>query len=94
MGTGTAARAVAGAAPAGGESPAAPLLEAAGIEKSCRQGAWPLRRQRQVLRGAGLVLYPGEVAGLVGENGAGKSTLMKILVGALAPDAGTVAVRT
>jgi ABC-type multidrug transport system ATPase subunit len=28
--------------------------------------------------------------GLVGENGSGKSTLMKILVGALAPDAGTV----
>jgi len=43
-----------------------------------------------VLRGAGLALYPGEVAGLAGENGSGKSTLMKILVGALAPDAGSV----
>ncbi len=43
-----------------------------------------------MLRGASLTLYPGEVAGLVGENGAGKSTLMKILVGALAPDAGSV----
>jgi ABC-type multidrug transport system ATPase subunit len=32
----------------------------------------------------------GEVVGLVGENGSGKSTLMKILVGALAADAGTV----
>jgi ABC-type sugar transport system ATPase subunit len=30
------------------------------------------------------------VVGLVGENGSGKSTLMKILVGALAADAGTV----
>jgi hypothetical protein len=39
---------------------------------------------------ASLALYPGEVAGLVGENGAGKSTLMKILVGALAPDAGSI----
>jgi ABC-type multidrug transport system ATPase subunit len=30
------------------------------------------------------------VVGLVGENGSGKSTLMKVLVGALAADAGTV----
>ena len=32
----------------------------------------------------------GEVHALVGENGAGKSTLMKIISGALMPDAGTV----
>jgi ATPase subunit of ABC transporter with duplicated ATPase domains len=32
------------------------------------------------------------VVGLVGENGSGKSTLMKILVGALAADAGAVSV--
>jgi ABC-type multidrug transport system ATPase subunit len=30
------------------------------------------------------------VVGLVGENGSGKSTLRKILIGALAGDAGTV----
>jgi len=59
-------------------------------EKSYRRGVWPARRRRLVLRGAGLALYPGEVAGLAGENGSGKSTLMKILVGALAPDAGSV----
>jgi len=73
-----------------GTSPDAPLLEAAGIDKSYRRGVWPARREHLVLRGASLALYPGEVAGLVGENGAGKSTLMKILVGALAPDDGTV----
>ncbi len=37
--------------------------------------------------------YPGEVHAIVGENGAGKSTLMKILVGAYAPDAGSILLR-
>ena len=90
MGTRTAIPAIAEHMSAGGKPPDAPLLTAAGIEKSYRRGIWPTRREHQVLRGACLTLYPGEVAGLVGENGAGKSTLMKILVGALAPDAGSV----
>lgn len=90
MGTETAVPATLRRTPGDGTPPAAPLLEASGIEKSYRQGVWPVRRQRSVLRGASLALYPGEVVGLVGENGAGKSTLMKILVGALAPDAGSV----
>jgi ribose transport system ATP-binding protein len=44
----------------------------------------------QALHNAELDLYKGEVLGLVGENGAGKSTLVKILGGALQPDAGDI----
>jgi ABC-type glutathione transport system ATPase component len=44
------------------------VLAAAGIEKSYRRGPWPLRRRQQVLRGADLTLYPGEVVGLVGRT--------------------------
>ena len=76
----------------GPERPAdeTPLLTASGIEKSYRRGLWPVRRTQPVLKGVDVALYPGEVVGLVGENGSGKSTLMKILVGELAADAGTL----
>ena len=44
----------------------------------------------QALRGVELQVKPGEVHALIGENGAGKSTLMKVLSGAVQPDAGTM----
>lgn len=58
------------------------ILQLSGIRK--RFGA------TVALDGVELDVAPGEVHALVGENGAGKSTLMKILSGALDPDAGTM----
>lgn len=60
------------------ESP--PLLRMNGISK--RFG--PTRALHEV----SLDVHPGQVLALIGENGAGKSTLMKVLAGALRPDAG------
>jgi ABC-2 type transport system ATP-binding protein len=68
----------------------AAVLQAQGIEKSFHRGLPPRRRRVEVLKGASLEVDRGELVGLVGENGSGKSTLMKIAVGLLERDAGTV----
>ena len=62
-----------------------PLLEASGVVKSF--GAV------LALRDASLEVAPGEIVALMGANGAGKSTLVKILTGAIRPDAGQIRIK-
>jgi ribose transport system ATP-binding protein len=59
-----------------------PILEARGINKTY-PGVVALDHVT-------LTVMENEVLGLIGENGAGKSTLMKILVGDVQPDGGTI----
>lgn len=44
------------------------------------------------LKGIELAIEPGTVTGLIGPNGAGKSTSMRIMMGLVQPDSGTVRV--
>ena len=46
--------------------------------------------KQQVLTDVSFAIAQGEIVGLLGPNGAGKSTLMKILIGLLTPDSGSV----
>jgi ribose transport system ATP-binding protein len=59
-----------------------PVIEMLGIEKRFLAV--------RALSGVDLSVNEGEVHALIGENGAGKSTLMKVLSGAIAPDAGSM----
>ena len=61
----------------------APRLALHGVDK--RYGA------RHALAAVSLDLAAGTIHGILGENGAGKSTLVRVIAGALRPDAGTVA---
>ena len=46
--------------------------------------------ETRVLAGVSVTLEPGQVVTIVGPSGAGKSTLMRVIAGALPPDAGLV----
>jgi ABC-type sugar transport system ATPase subunit len=72
------------ASPDGGHKQpiARPIARLAGVEKT-----YPGVR---ALKGVDFDVLAGEVHCLVGENGAGKSTLMRVLTGAVQPDAGRI----
>lgn len=47
---------------------------------------------REVLRGVDLDVFPAENVVVLGRSGSGKSVLIKLVIGLMAPDAGTIAV--
>ncbi|PIE34207.1 sugar ABC transporter ATP-binding protein [candidate division KSB3 bacterium] len=56
----------------------------------CVEGVTKIYGSQKALDNMSFDLYAGEVHCLVGENGAGKSTFIKILSGAVSPDAGQI----
>ncbi|HLJ89798.1 MAG TPA: AAA-associated domain-containing protein [Candidatus Angelobacter sp.] len=73
--------------PAPSETPAAPIIEAHGVEKSFLQ---PDGRRVQVIAPLDLSVYPGTIIALLGASGCGKSTLLRILSGLAQPTSGDV----
>jgi lipoprotein-releasing system ATP-binding protein len=70
-------------------TPREPLLVAEEVEKEYRAGPEVVR----VLRGASLVVQPGEIVALVGASGVGKSTFLHLLGALDRPTAGRVLFR-
>lgn len=64
-----------------------PVVEINQVHKSF-PGHWG-RGGVYAVKGVSLSIEEGSVYGLIGPNGSGKSTMMKMLVGLLAPDAGS-----
>ncbi|MCC6533563.1 MAG: ATP-binding cassette domain-containing protein [Burkholderiales bacterium] len=62
------------------------VAELAGVSKSFAGPQGP----RRVVRDFSCRIMRGDKVGLIGPNGAGKTTLLKLILGELAPDAGSV----
>ncbi len=54
------------------------------------QGIVVIREGQRVLDGVDISVAAGEIVTLVGPNGAGKTTLVRVLLGLIEPDAGTI----
>ncbi|MFH0897052.1 MAG: ATP-binding cassette domain-containing protein, partial [Candidatus Bathyarchaeota archaeon] len=59
-----------------------PNITVAGVSKSF--GTF------KAVNGLNLSVEPGEIRGLLGPNGSGKSTTMKMILGLLKPDSGSI----
>jgi zinc transport system ATP-binding protein len=68
----------------------APGLKARGTLLVRAEGVGVILQGRQVLQNVDLELRSGEVLALVGPNGAGKTTVIRVLLGLIHPDAGSM----
>jgi ABC-2 type transport system ATP-binding protein len=68
-----------------------PALQASGLFKAFRVG-FLARTLRPVLRGLNLEVRQNEVFGYLGPNGSGKTTTLKVLMGLVRADAGSISI--
>jgi ABC transport system ATP-binding/permease protein len=69
-----------------GDAMSKKIIEAVGVSKTFETAHGPL----VIARDLSLKIMRGDRIGIIGPNGAGKTTLVRILLGEMAPDAGTV----
>jgi ATP-binding cassette subfamily F protein uup len=69
-----------------GEAMSKKVIEAKGLSKTFQTADGPL----VIADGLDLRILRGDRIGIIGPNGAGKTTLVRLLLGEIAPDAGTV----
>ncbi len=65
------------------------LITCDSVCKTYRQG-FLQRKQQQALYNLNLNIKKGEIVGIIGPNGAGKSSLIKIILGFVKPDSGSI----
>ena len=68
------------------------VLAAEGLHKTYRGGHFWAPKAWEAVAGVDLSVSKGEIYALLGPNGAGKTTIVKLLVGLLAPDQGSISV--
>ncbi|MBA4338180.1 MAG: elongation factor 3 [Hyphomonas sp.] len=69
-----------------GEAMSKKVIEAKGLSKTFQTADGPL----MIANGLDLRILRGDRIGIIGPNGAGKTTLVRLLLGEITPDAGTV----
>jgi len=66
----------------------ASIVSVSGVSKFVREHFWT--KKRCILSNINIDIQEKEVLGIIGHNGAGKTTILKMLVGLLTPDSGSI----